>query len=189
MRKIALAGMSTLSGLVMLFSYHTSLNQSAEAATAAPATGSTSSGSSTSSSSGSSSDDSSDWAADDSSGVSTPSATQGSSSSSSSGSSTKSSSGSSSSGSGTYTGDAVQTRWGLVQVEITVQNGKITKAEAVQYPQENHKDVEINSFAVPTLNAAVVQAQSANIDSISGATVTSQGYIASLQSALDQANL
>jgi len=91
--------------------------------------------------------------------------------------------------SGTYTGDAVDTRWGPVQVRITVQNGRITAAEAVRYPQENSRDQEINAYAVPQLNQEVVQQQSAGIDAVSGATVTSDGYLRSLQSAVDQAHL
>jgi len=83
----------------------------------------------------------------------------------------------------------VNTRWGVVQVEITVKNGKITKAEAVQYPTENPRDQEINSYAVPQLNSETVDQQSGSIDAVSGATVTSDGYIQSLQSAIDQAHL
>ncbi|MBI4942216.1 MAG: FMN-binding protein [Actinobacteria bacterium] len=104
-------------------------------------------------------------------------------------SSTGSSGSSGSSSSGTYTGDAVMTRWGVVQVEITVENGRITKSEAVQYPQDNPKDVEINSYALPVLAEEVTAAQSADIDAVSGATVTSDGYVQSLQSAIDQAHL
>jgi uncharacterized protein with FMN-binding domain len=70
-----------------------------------------------------------------------------------------------------------------------VKNGKITAAQAVVFPQENPRDQEINSFAVPQLNSEAVQAQSGNIDAVSGATVTSGGYIQSLQSAVDQAHL
>jgi uncharacterized protein with FMN-binding domain len=138
MRRIALVGMSTLSGLVMVFSYHTSTN-----ASAAVATGSTSGT------------------------IGTTGTTS----------------------SGTYTGDAVQTRWGIVQVQITVENGKITKSEAVQYPNENPKDQEINAYAVPQLNSEAVAQQSSSIDSVSGATVTSNGYLTSLQSAVDRAHL
>ena len=83
----------------------------------------------------------------------------------------------------------MDTRWGPVQVQITVKNGKITAAQAVVYPQENPRDQEINSFAVPQLNSEAVQAQSGTIDAVSGATVTSDGYIQSLQSAIDQAHL
>lgn len=100
-----------------------------------------------------------------------------------------SSSDSSGSAAGTFTGDAVDTRWGIVQVQITVANGKITKSEAVQYPNGNPRDQEINAFAVPELNAEAVSSQSGHIDAVSGATVTSDGYIQSLQSAIDQANL
>ena len=88
-----------------------------------------------------------------------------------------------------YTGAAVDTQWGVVQVRITVQGGRITASDAVQYPQNNGRDLEINSYAVPALNTEVVQANSAQIDAISGATVTSDGYIQSLQSAVDQAHL
>ncbi|MFN8077696.1 MAG: FMN-binding protein [Kineosporiaceae bacterium] len=89
--------------------------------------------------------------------------------------------------SGTFTGDAVDTRWGPVQVRITVEGGRITSAEAVTYPNENHRDAEINGYALPLLNQEVVDAQGAQIDAVSGATVTSTGYVQSLQSALDQA--
>ena len=76
-----------------------------------------------------------------------------------------------------------------MQVEITVKDGKVTKAAVLQVPWSNGRDREINSYAVPILNSEVVDAQSATIDMVSGATYTSQGYIGSLQSAIDQANL
>ena len=57
------------------------------------------------------------------------------------------------------------------------------------YPTGNHRDQEINAYAVPALNQAAVKAQSSQIDALSGATVTSDGYIQSLQSAIDQAHL
>ncbi|MBE3076468.1 MAG: FMN-binding protein, partial [Actinobacteria bacterium] len=75
-----------------------------------------------------------------------------------------------------YTGGVAGTRWGPVQVQITVQGGKITKSIAVQYPQGNGRDVQINGYALPILDQEVVQRQSASIDTISGATVTSDGY-------------
>ena len=83
----------------------------------------------------------------------------------------------------------MSTRFGDVQVQITVQGGQITKAEVLQVPWNDRRDQEINSYAVPVLNSEVVDAQSANIDMVSGATVTSQGYLQSLQSALDKAGL
>ena len=97
-------------------------------------------------------------------------------------------SGASSAGDGTFTGDAADTRYGPVQVRITVTGGKITDAQAVQYPQESSRDVRINSTAVPELNQEALQAQSAQIDTVSGATYTSEGYQQSLQSAIDAAH-
>jgi uncharacterized protein with FMN-binding domain len=78
---------------------------------------------------------------------------------------------------------------GTVQVRITVAGGKITASEAVQHPQESRRDVEINDYALPILGKQAVQAQSASIDTVSGATVTSDGYLKSLQSAIDRAHL
>lgn len=91
-------------------------------------------------------------------------------------------------GDGTFTGDAADTRYGPVQVRITVAGGRITDAQAVEYPQESGRDVRINSAAVPELNQEALQAQSAQIDTVSGATYTSEGYQQSLQSAIDQAH-
>ncbi|MET9899342.1 FMN-binding protein [Streptomyces sp. NPDC006446] len=118
------------------------------------------------------------------------SASPGGSSGDSSGSSSGGSSGSSgSTGTRTVTGDTVQTRWGPVQVRITLKNGRITEVTAVAYPSENPRDQEINSYAIPQLRREALAAQSAGIDSVSGATYTSDGYKQSLQSALDSAGL
>lgn len=87
----------------------------------------------------------------------------------------------------TVTGDSVPTQWGPVQVELTMVGGAITGVDVVQYPTGNPKDEEINSRALPVLVQETLEAQSADIDMVSGATVTSQGYVASLQSALDRA--
>jgi uncharacterized protein with FMN-binding domain len=89
----------------------------------------------------------------------------------------------------TVTGDAVDTMFGPVQVQLTVSGGEITAANAVEYPTERQRDVEINQYAVPVLDQEVLQAQSAQIDAVSGATYTSQGYLQSLQSALDKAGV
>jgi uncharacterized protein with FMN-binding domain len=86
-----------------------------------------------------------------------------------------------------YTGDVAQTRWGPVQVKVTVTDSKITAVDVVQYPNGNPKDQEINSYALPELVQSTLSNQSAQVDMISGATVTSDGYVQSLQSALDQA--
>ncbi|WIM93732.1 FMN-binding protein [Actinoplanes oblitus] len=96
---------------------------------------------------------------------------------------------SSSSSGKNYTGSTVSTRWGDVQVEITVAGGKITQVTVPVYPTGNHKDQEINAYAIPTLVRETLDAQSADIDTVSGATVTSDGYLRSLQSALDAAHL
>lgn len=86
--------------------------------------------------------------------------------------------------SGTFTGSDVNTQYGDVQVQLTVANGKITDANDVQQPSDS-----IGSNAVSQLNSEVLQAQSANIQAVSGATYTSQGYISSLQNAVDKAGL
>ncbi|WP_406128760.1 FMN-binding protein [Streptomyces sp. NBC_00989] len=99
------------------------------------------------------------------------------------------SSGSTATGTKTVTGETAQTRWGPVQVKITVKNGRITDVTAVQSPSDNPRDQEINSYALPELRREVLAAQSASIDTVSGATYTSDGYRQSLQSALDSAGL
>jgi uncharacterized protein with FMN-binding domain len=89
----------------------------------------------------------------------------------------------------TVTGSVAQTQWGPVQVQITSANGSITDVRVLQYPSGNGTDAQINSYALPILVDETLQAQDARIDMVSGATVTSDGYLRSLQSALDQANL
>ncbi|MET7969648.1 FMN-binding protein [Micromonospora sp. NPDC005305] len=92
-------------------------------------------------------------------------------------------------GDGTATGSVAQTRWGPVQVKITVSGGRITDVAVLQVPDGNHRDQEINDYAVPILRQEALAAQSARIDTVSGATVTSDGYRESLQSAIDAAHL
>ncbi|MER6536254.1 FMN-binding protein [Streptomyces sp900105755] len=110
----------------------------------------------------------------------------GASSSAGSSAGSSSSSGSAQAQAKTLTGQVAQTQYGPVQVRITVSGGKITKAEAVQAPKGGTSDQK-TALSVPKLNQEAVAAQSANIDSVSGATYTSTGYKQSLQSALDQA--
>jgi uncharacterized protein with FMN-binding domain len=93
------------------------------------------------------------------------------------------------SGRGTYDGSVVQTRWGPIQATITVSNGKITDVAVPIYPNGNHRDEEINAYALPTLRQETLDAQSADVDTVSGATVTSDGYKESLQAAIDAAHL
>jgi uncharacterized protein with FMN-binding domain len=86
----------------------------------------------------------------------------------------------------TVTGAAWPTIYGPVQVRITVAGGRITAATAVEYPSGTPRDEQINAYAIPQLNQEAVAAGSAHIDTVSGATYTSGGYIGSLQSALDK---
>ena len=113
----------------------------------------------------------------------------GSSSSTESADSSDSSSATSTAGAKTYTGPSTDTQWGPVQVAITVANGKITDVTVPVYPNGNGRDAEINAYALPILTKATLTSQDGNVDMISGATVTSQGYATSLQGALDEAGL
>ncbi|MFB7664487.1 FMN-binding protein [Kitasatospora sp. NPDC056138] len=98
-----------------------------------------------------------------------------------------SSAGAGSSGSRTVTGDAVDTRYGPVQVRLSLSGGRISRIDVLQYPSSSGHDRRINADALPTLNQEAIAAQSAQIDAVSGATYTSDGYTRSLQSALDKA--
>lgn len=171
MRKILVALTGTVSGLIMLFSYHTSLGGATTmaapigAGTTATALSSAATPTPTSSETAGAPSD--------------PPAPGRSSAPSRKAAATTAK----------LTGDTVQTQWGPVQVEITVTDKKITDVVAVVYPHGNGRDQEINAYALPILAQEALKAQSAKIDTISGATVTSDGYVQSLQAALDQANL
>jgi uncharacterized protein with FMN-binding domain len=88
---------------------------------------------------------------------------------------------------GTFTGSAVDVSYGIVQVKITVANGKITDAQAVQAP--NGRNDRWTQMSVPVLRQRTLAAQSANINGVSGASYTSYGWYTSLVSALKQAGL
>ena len=88
-----------------------------------------------------------------------------------------------------YTGVAAQTQYGIVQVKITVSGKKITNVALVQLTAFDSRSQEINYQAAPILLQETLQAQSANIDSVSGASYTSAGYAQSLQSAIDKAGI
>jgi uncharacterized protein with FMN-binding domain len=96
-------------------------------------------------------------------------------------------SGTGSTSSGTISGQAVDTRYGPVQVQVTFAGGRITDVQELQLPDQDPRSSEISSYAGPALAQEAMQAQSAQIDVISGATYTSDGYAQSLQSAIDQA--
>ena len=89
--------------------------------------------------------------------------------------------------SGTFTGDSVDVRYGFVQVKITVENGKISDAIAVQAP--SGKNDRYTQKSVPVLRQRTLDAQSANISGVSGASYTSYGWYTSLASALAKAGL
>ncbi len=88
---------------------------------------------------------------------------------------------------GTYTGPVVFVYYGDVQVQAVVQNGKLSDVKVLQYPIDRRTSQRINAVAVPMLQQEAVQAQSANINIITGATLTSEGFYQSLQTALNQA--
>ncbi len=88
---------------------------------------------------------------------------------------------------GTYTGPSVNAFWGQVQVRAVIQNGKITNVQFLQYPSDRRTSVRINTTVIPYLQSEAVQAQSANVDFISGATLTSEAFMQSLQTALSAA--
>ena len=85
-----------------------------------------------------------------------------------------------------YTGQAITTRYGVVQVKVTVSGAKITNVGFAQLTAFDGRSQQINSYAAPQLLRETLSAQSAHVDTISGATYTSAGYIQSLQSALDK---
>ena len=177
MKKIVYAVLATVSGLVLLFSYRTSHIDAIQPVAADTAsTSSSSSGSSGSSGSTGSETDN---------GTQTGSGAQ-----TDAGSSDSSDPGAGSStglSDGTYTGSSANTRFGPVQVQITVSGGQITDVQVPEYPSGNPRDRQINQRALPVLVAETTAAQSSDIDMVSGATYTSQGYLQSLQSAIDQA--
>lgn len=157
--------MGTVTVMVLLFGYHTSTGGGVLAQTSqlAPNQPAISGGAATTSSASTSNKDTS-------------------------GASAKSSSGSAKT-SKTIAGDNVSTRWGPVQVQITVTKGKLTAVDMLAYPYDNPTDQQISSYSLPILISETIDAQSAQIDMVSGATYTSDGYLQSLQSALDQAGL
>ncbi|GAA5202319.1 FMN-binding protein [Microbacterium jejuense] len=189
MKKIVYAVLATVSGLVLLFSYRTShVEQMTPVAADTSSSGSASTGTSGSATPGATDSGSTDSGTTDSgaadSGSTGSGATGSGAADAGSGAASASSSGLVD---GTYTGSAADTRFGPVQVQITVSGGAITDVQVPEYPSTNPRDRQINTRALPTLIAETTQAQSADIDMVSGATYTSEGYLTSLQSALDQA--
>jgi len=88
---------------------------------------------------------------------------------------------------GTYTGAAEDAFYGTVQVRADIQNGKITDVQFIQYPKDQSESQEVSDMAIPVLKQEAIQAQSANVDTVSGATQTSEAFNKSLADALSQA--
>lgn len=159
MRRVAFAILSTVAGLVGLLSFKTE-------ATGSATTSSVAAGTATAGTSGSSAAPSGGVAKS-----ATPSPSR-------------------STASRTVTGNVAETQYGPVQVRITVKNGAVTSATAIEYPTQDPRDAQINAYAVPILQQETAGATSASqVDMVSGATYTSEGYLQSLQSALDKAGL
>ena len=76
-----------------------------------------------------------------------------------------------------------------MQLAVTLSKGKITAVKALQTPSGDGRSQQIASYAVPQLTNETLEAQNARIDTVSGATYTSDGYVQSLQSALDKAGV
>jgi uncharacterized protein with FMN-binding domain len=163
MRRVILAICATAVGLVLLLSFKTHTQTAAPGTSPAAALGSPSPG---------------------------PSGAAGSTGTASTGGGTTGQTAPASTGAAkTVTGAAWPTIYGPVQVRVTVKAGKLSAVTAVEYPTETPRDYQINTFAVPQLNAEALAAGSAKIDTVSGATYTSGGYVGSLQNALDKAGL
>ena len=162
MRRVILAICATAVGLVLLLSFKTHTQTAAPGTSPAAALGSPSPG---------------------------PSGTTGSTGTASTGGTTGQTAPASTGAAKTVTGAAWPTIYGPVQVRVTVKAGKLSAVTAVEYPTDTPRDYQINTFAIPQLNAEALAAGSAKIDTVSGATYTSGGYVGSLQNALDKAGL
>ena len=90
---------------------------------------------------------------------------------------------------GSFTGTSVSTQYGSVQVQVVVANGKITDVKALHLTDDGGRSVQISNSAAPILRSEVLSSQSARVSTVGGATYTSEAYLTSLQSALDQAGL
>ena len=88
---------------------------------------------------------------------------------------------------GTYTGTTEQTPFGNMQVAVVISGGKISDVKALQLTDQGGRSVQISNYAAPILRKEVLASQSANVSNVNGATYTTDGYLSSLQSALDQA--
>ena len=88
---------------------------------------------------------------------------------------------------GTYVGAGNNNRWGTVQVQVVYSGGQVSDVQILSYPNGARQSVRINQVALPMLVSEALSAQSADVNTISGATYTSKSYKISLQSAIDNA--
>lgn len=172
MKRVLFSVLGTILGLVALLTFkthgHTALGATALPSAALPGTGTSAPAASTPSATGTGAppDPSSGSTSTGPASTTPPAATQPSKS---------------------YDGAAVQTRYGVVQVKVSISGTKITNVSFLQLTADDPRSADINSQAGPLLLQETLSAQSANVNTISGATYTSEGYLQSLQSALDQA--
>jgi uncharacterized protein with FMN-binding domain len=89
---------------------------------------------------------------------------------------------------GSYTGDAVDVGYGLVQIQAVISGGKITSVNFLQMPSDQNHSVEVTNMAEPILLQEAITTQTAAVDAVSGATASSGGFVQSLGSALKQAS-
>ncbi len=90
---------------------------------------------------------------------------------------------------GSFTGPVVDAYYGNVQVKAIITNGKITDVQFLDHPQDRGRSIQINNYAMPLLTQEAIQAQSANVNVVSGASATSGAFQTSLASALAQAKI
>jgi uncharacterized protein with FMN-binding domain len=173
MRRFVAVFVATVAGLIVLLSFKTTPAKAPRAAALSTATpGATSAASSSAAASSAAASATSSSATPTSAAATTSSA---------SGTTTK-----------TVTGSTVNVNeggrsFGVVQVRLTLTNGKITAATAIQFPENDSHSAQISQFSIPTLSQEVLSKQSASIDAVSGATYTSEAYAQSVQAALDAA--
>ena len=164
MKRIVLGLLSTISAVTLLFGYHTSTSGAMSSTQVTPVTASAQ--------------------------PSSAGTTQGNGAAGSGGTGRANGTSSTSDAAAkTVTGPTVNTRWGPVQVQLGVAAGAITDVSVLQYPSGNSTDEQINGYALPILVQDTLAAQGSGVHMVSGATVTSTGYLESLQGALDQAGL
>lgn len=194
MRRITLIAVSTLAVLVLLFSYRTSLGDSGSTAAqvvSAPRVVAGSPGSTTAGQgpdpTGGDQSNSRTTSAPTSTAPTTSAPAADSPSATTAGGDATTGAANAAGLTTTVDGSAEMTRYGAVQVEVQITEGRITDVVALQYPQRERRDLEISQVAIPELHDQVIAAQSARVDGVSGATYTTEGYLGSLQSALDAA--